>query len=63
MPILNVDQAQTVMVVKRSMRAGFAGIENELFFNPKTLMIFGDAKAVVSDLTSEVTGARDAISL
>ena len=35
------------MVVKRSMRAGFAGIENELFFNPKTLMVFGDAKAVV----------------
>jgi len=63
MPILNVDQAQCVMVVKRSMRAGFAGIENELFFNPKTLMIFGDAKEVVSDLTSEVTGARDAISL
>ncbi len=63
MPILNVDQAQTVMVVKRSMRAGFAGIENELFFNPKTLMVFGDAKQVVSELAIEVSGQRDAISL
>jgi NAD(P) transhydrogenase subunit beta len=63
MPILNVDQAQTVMVVKRSMRAGFAGIENELFFNPKTLMIFGDAKQVVGELAIEVAGQRDAISL
>jgi NAD(P) transhydrogenase subunit beta len=63
MPILNVDQAQTVMVVKRSMRAGFAGIENELFYNPKTLMVFGDAKQVVSELAIEVSGQRDAISL
>jgi H+-translocating NAD(P) transhydrogenase subunit beta len=63
MPILNVDQAQTVMVVKRSMRAGFAGIENELFFNPKTLMVFGDAKAVVTEMAIEVSGQRDAISL
>jgi proton-translocating NAD(P)+ transhydrogenase subunit beta len=63
MPILNVDQAQCVMVVKRSMRPGFAGIENELFHNPKTLMVFGDAKHVVGELTIEVTGARDAISL
>jgi NAD(P) transhydrogenase subunit beta len=63
MPILEVDKAQCVMVVKRSMRTGFAGIENELFFNPKTLMIFGDAKAVVSELATEVSGTRDAISL
>ncbi|HWH13967.1 MAG TPA: NAD(P)(+) transhydrogenase (Re/Si-specific) subunit beta [Miltoncostaeaceae bacterium] len=63
MPILNVDQAQTVMVVKRSMRAGFAGIENELFFNPKTLMVFGDAKSVVTEMAIEVSGQRDAISL
>jgi NAD(P) transhydrogenase subunit beta len=63
MPILNVDQAQTIIVVKRSMRAGFAGIENELFFNPKTLMVFGDAKQVVSELAIEVSGQRDAISL
>jgi NAD(P) transhydrogenase subunit beta len=45
------------------MRAGFAGIENELFFDPKTLMVFGDAKQVVSDLATEVSGKRDAISL
>ena len=63
MPILNVDQAQTIMVVKRSMRSGFAGIENELFFNPKTLMVFGDAKSVVTEMAIEVSGQRDAISL
>ncbi|WP_217913917.1 NAD(P)(+) transhydrogenase (Re/Si-specific) subunit beta [Miltoncostaea marina] len=63
MPILNVDQAQTIFVVKRSMRAGFAGIENELFFNEKTSMVFGDAKSVVTELTNEVAGQRDAISL
>jgi H+-translocating NAD(P) transhydrogenase subunit beta len=63
MPILNVDEAQTVFVVKRSMRAGFAGIENELFFNEKTSMVFGDAKSVVTALTTEVSGQRDAISL
>ncbi len=63
MPILDVDKAQTVFVVKRSMRAGFAGIENELFFNERTSMVFGDAKSVVSELTTEVTGQRDAIGL
>jgi len=54
MPILNVDHAKTVMVIKRSMRPGFAGIENELFFDPKTLMVFGDAKAVVGQLVDEL---------
>ncbi len=63
MPILNVDQAGAIFVIKRSMRPGFAGIENELFFNPKTLMVFGDAKQVVSELTTEVSGQRDAISI
>ncbi len=63
MPILEVDKAATIFVVKRSMRAGFAGIENELFFNEKTQMVFGDAKAVVADLTTEVSGQRDAIGL
>jgi len=63
MPILNVDKAACVMVIKRSMRPGFAGIENELFFDPKTLMVFGDAKHVVGELTTEVTGQRDAISI
>jgi H+-translocating NAD(P) transhydrogenase subunit beta len=63
MPILAVDKAQTVFVVKRSMRAGFAGIENELFFNENTSMVFGDAKAVVTELASEVSGKRDAVSI
>jgi H+-translocating NAD(P) transhydrogenase subunit beta len=54
MPILNVDQAKSVIVLKRSMNAGFAGIENELFYDPKTSMLFGDAKASLSKLVSEV---------
>jgi H+-translocating NAD(P) transhydrogenase subunit beta len=63
MPILEVDKAQTIFVIKRSMRSGFAGIENELFFNEKTSMVFGDAKSVVTELANEVSGQRDAISL
>jgi NAD(P) transhydrogenase subunit beta len=55
MPILDVDKAATVMVIKRSMRPGFAGIENELFFDPKTLMVFGDAKAVASQFIDELS--------
>ncbi|MGH2895752.1 MAG: NAD(P)(+) transhydrogenase (Re/Si-specific) subunit beta, partial [Solirubrobacteraceae bacterium] len=54
MPILNVDQSGAVVVLKRSMNTGFAGIDNELFFEPKTSMLFGDAKASVSEVTSEV---------
>jgi NAD(P) transhydrogenase subunit beta len=50
MPILNVDMARTVMIVKRSLAAGFAGEDNELFFNEKTMMIFGDAKKVVTEI-------------
>ena len=46
MPILNVDEAKSVIVLKRSMNPGFAGIENELFYEPKTSMLFGDAKAL-----------------
>ena len=44
MPIINVDQAQSVVFLKRSMRPGFAGIENELLYDPKTQLLFGDAK-------------------
>jgi NAD(P) transhydrogenase subunit beta len=55
MPILNVDQAQTVMVIKRSMNPGFAGIENELYYEDKTMMLFGDAKGVLGDLVNEVS--------
>jgi proton-translocating NAD(P)+ transhydrogenase subunit beta len=55
MPILNVDQAQTVMVIKRSMNPGFAGIENELYYNEKCMMLFGDGKAVLNELVGEVS--------
>jgi proton-translocating NAD(P)+ transhydrogenase subunit beta len=55
MPILNVDHARTVMVVKRSLRPGFAGIENELFYDPKTLMLFGDARDVLTQLIAELS--------
>lgn len=54
MPILDVQLAKTVIVNKRSMKPGYAGIENELFFQPKTSMLFGDAKKVLQDLCNEV---------
>ena len=54
MPILEVEQAKNVIVNKRSMKPGYAGIENDLFFQPKTSMLFGDAKKVLQDLCAEV---------
>lgn len=54
MPILNVDYAKTVIMNKRSMNPGYAGIDNELFFYPNTLMYFGDAKEAVTKLTNEL---------
>jgi NAD(P) transhydrogenase subunit beta len=54
MPILNVDDAQAVVVLKRSMNPGFAGIENPLFYNPKTVMLFGDAKDSITKLSQDV---------
>jgi NAD(P) transhydrogenase subunit beta len=54
MPILEVDQSGSVIVLKRSMASGFAGIDNPLFYDPKTSLLFGDAKASVSEITSEV---------
>jgi proton-translocating NAD(P)+ transhydrogenase subunit beta len=54
MPILEVDQSHSVIVLKRSMASGFAGIDNPLFYEPNTEMLFGDAKQSVSDITSEV---------
>jgi H+-translocating NAD(P) transhydrogenase subunit beta len=57
MPILDVDRARTVIVLKRGMAAGFAGIENMLFHAPATSMLFGDAKASLSKLVSEVKAA------
>lgn len=57
MPILNAYQARTVMVVKRSMSPGFAGIDNELYYMEKTLMLFGDAKAFVASIVKELNAA------
>jgi NAD(P) transhydrogenase subunit beta len=54
MPILDVENAVNVIVNKRSMNAGYAGIENELFFRPKTSMLFGDAKKALTQLVSEI---------
>ncbi len=54
MPILEVEKAEHVIVNKRSMKPGYAGIENELFFRPKTSMLFGDAKKVLQNLVSEL---------
>ena len=54
MPILEVDLAKMVIVNKRSMKPGYAGIENELFYQPKTSMLFGDAKKVLNELVSEI---------
>jgi NAD(P) transhydrogenase subunit beta len=56
MPILDVDKARTVMVIKRSMAAGFAGIDNPLYYMDKTLMLFGDAKNFVGNIVRELSG-------
>jgi H+-translocating NAD(P) transhydrogenase subunit beta len=56
MPILDVENAKHIIVNKRSMNPGYAGIENELFYNPKTSMLFGDAKSVIQSLISELKG-------
>jgi NAD(P) transhydrogenase subunit beta len=53
MPILDVDKAKNIIVMKRGMNPGFAGIENELFYDPKTRMLFGDAKASLTKLVEE----------
>jgi H+-translocating NAD(P) transhydrogenase subunit beta len=56
MPILDVDKARTVMVIKRSMASGFAGIENPLYYLDRTLMLFGDAKGFVGNIVKELSG-------
>jgi NAD(P) transhydrogenase subunit beta len=55
MPILEVNQSHSVIVIKRSMNPGFAGIDNELYYEPETQMLFGDAKSAVQDITSELS--------
>ncbi|MBF4520212.1 NAD(P)(+) transhydrogenase (Re/Si-specific) subunit beta [Acinetobacter towneri] len=56
MPILEAHKARTIMVIKRSMATGYAGLDNDLFYNDKTMMIFGDAKKVVEDMTKSING-------
>ena len=58
MPILDVDKAHTVMVIKRSMSPGFAGIDNPLYYLDKTLMLFGDAKHFVGSIVRELAGGQ-----
>ena len=58
MPILDVDKARTVMVIKRSMAAGFAGIDNPLYYLDRTLMLFGDAKGFVGNIVRELSGGH-----
>jgi NAD(P) transhydrogenase subunit beta len=54
MPIIEVDQAQQVIVIKRSLSPGFAGIDNDLFYEPNTSMLFADAKQAASDIAAEI---------
>ncbi|HQR41883.1 MAG TPA: NAD(P)(+) transhydrogenase (Re/Si-specific) subunit beta [Gemmatales bacterium] len=57
MPVIQAEKARTIFAIKRSKNPGFAGIDNELYFNDKTWMLFGDAKAVVAELAKAVSGA------
>jgi NAD(P) transhydrogenase subunit beta len=59
MPILDVDKARTVMVIKRGMSPGFAGIDNPLYYLDKTLMLFGDARSFVGSIVREITGGEN----
>jgi H+-translocating NAD(P) transhydrogenase subunit beta len=61
MPILDVDKARTVMAIKRSMNPGFAGIDNELYYLDRTLMLFGDAKSFVGEIVKELAGDQPAV--
>jgi NAD(P) transhydrogenase subunit beta len=58
MPILNVDQSKAVIVLKRSMNPGFAGVENELFVRPNTMMVFGDARKTLAQIAAAVKNER-----
>jgi H+-translocating NAD(P) transhydrogenase subunit beta len=59
MPILDVDRARTVMVIKRSMNPGFAGIDNELYYMDRTLMLFGDAKSFLANIVKELAANKN----
>ena len=61
MPILNADQARTVMILKRSLKPGFAGEDNELFYEKQTMMIFGDAKVTLTSLIQRLKQAKVAV--
>jgi NAD(P) transhydrogenase subunit beta len=54
MPILDVNASRSVIVLKRSMSSGFAGIDNDLFYDPKTSMLFGDAKSSVNEIVEQL---------
>jgi NAD(P) transhydrogenase subunit beta len=54
MPILNCDKSNIVMIIKRSLSPGFAGVDNPLFYDPKTMMLFGDGKKMVTDIVTEL---------
>jgi NAD(P) transhydrogenase subunit beta len=60
MPILDADKAHHIIIIKRSLNPGFAGIDNELYYNPKTYMLFGDAKGAVSKLVESLKAAAAA---
>ncbi len=56
MPILEVERAKSIIVLKRSLRPGFAGVDNDLYYNPKCLMLFGDARESLNKLFAEMKG-------
>jgi NAD(P) transhydrogenase subunit beta len=54
MPVFNVEQSKSVIVLKRSMNTGFSGVDNDLFYEPNTMMVLGDAKKTILSLVAEV---------
>ena len=64
MPILEVDRAKSIIVLKRSMRPGFAGVDNELYYNEKCMMLFGDAKDSITKLITrdEVAAVKSTVA-